>query len=63
MIDANSRLKQLAIWSIPVAIVVFALKYFAYYITGSVALYSDALESIVNVIAAIAAYVGFLISL
>ena len=63
MTDANSRLKQLAIWSIPVAIVVFALKYFAYYITGSVALYSDALESIVNVIAAIAAYVAILISM
>ena len=63
MTDANSRLKQLAIWSIPVAIVVFALKYFAYYVTGSVALYSDALESIVNVIAAIAAYVAILISM
>ena len=63
MTDADSRLKQLAIWSIPVAIVVFALKYFAYYITGSVALYSDALESIVNVIAAIAAYVAILISM
>lgn len=63
MTDADSRLKQLAIWSIPVAIVVFALKYFAYYVTGSVALYSDALESIVNVIAAIAAYVAILISM
>ncbi|WP_295963134.1 cation diffusion facilitator family transporter [uncultured Bartonella sp.] len=63
MTDANSRLKQLAIWSIPVAIVVFALKYFAYYITGSVALYSDALESIVNVIAAIGAFVAIIISM
>lgn len=63
MIDANSKLKQLAIWSIPVAIVVFALKYFAYYVTGSVALYSDALESIVNVIAAIAAYFAIIISM
>lgn len=63
MTDADSRLKQLAIWSIPVAIVVFALKYFAYYVTGSVALYSDALESIVNVIAAIAAYIAIIISM
>lgn len=63
MIDANSKLKQLAIWSIPVAIVVFVLKYFAYYVTGSVALYSDALESIVNVIAAIAAYIAIVISM
>ena len=33
-----------------------ALKYGAYYVTGSVALYSDALESIVNVVAAMAAW-------
>ncbi|MGE0627625.1 MAG: cation diffusion facilitator family transporter [Hyphomicrobiaceae bacterium] len=41
--------------SIGVAIVVMALKYLAYLATGSVALYSDALESIVNVLTAIAA--------
>lgn len=63
MIDANLRLKQLAIWSIPVAVIVFVLKYIAYYVTGSVALYSDALESIVNVIAAIAAWVAINISM
>jgi len=39
-----------AICSIIVALVVMALKYFAYRLTGSVALYSDALESIVNVV-------------
>jgi len=37
------------------ALGVMALKYLAYYMTGSVALYSDALESLVNVIAACAA--------
>jgi cation diffusion facilitator family transporter len=42
---------RLAAWSIPVALVVLALKLTAWRITGSVALYSDALESIVNVIA------------
>lgn len=41
--------------SIAVGIVVFALKYAAYRLTGSVSLYSDALESIVNVVAAGAA--------
>eukprot|EP01133_Synstelium_polycarpum_P030098 gene30098-37147_t len=35
---------------------VLALKYAAYHVTGSVALYSDALESIVNVVAALAAW-------
>jgi len=53
--NSTQRITRLAILSIPVAILVFALKYLAYYLTGSVALYSDALESIVNVIAAIAA--------
>lgn len=42
--------------SIPAAVLIFALKYLAYYLTGSVAIYSDALESIVNVIAAFAAW-------
>lgn len=53
--NSTQRITRMAIISIPVAILVFALKYLAYYLTGSVALYSDALESIVNVIAAIAA--------
>jgi cation diffusion facilitator family transporter len=35
-----------------VAAIVFGLKYLAYWVTGSVALYSDALESIVNLITA-----------
>jgi cation diffusion facilitator family transporter len=42
---------MLALWSIPVAVAVLALKFAAWWITDSVALYSDALESIVNVIA------------
>jgi cation diffusion facilitator family transporter len=45
------RIEALAAWSIPVALAVMALKFAAWWITGSVALYSDALESIVNVIA------------
>lgn len=46
-----SRAATLAAWSIPVALAVMGLKFVAWWITGSVALYSDALESIVNVIA------------
>jgi cation diffusion facilitator family transporter len=45
----------LAAWSIVVAVTVLALKTLAWWITGSVALYSDALESIVNVVTAMAA--------
>lgn len=54
--DARSRqLQQLAALSIAVALLVMGIKYLAYLRTGSVALYSDALESIVNVVTAIAA--------
>ncbi|WP_343312474.1 cation diffusion facilitator family transporter [Brucella sp. BE17] len=54
--DASLKVRRLAAWSIPVALGVMGLKYVAYMLTGSVALYSDALESIVNVIAAIGAW-------
>lgn len=54
--DTKKKIQRLAAWSIPVAFAVLALKYLAYHLTGSVALYSDALESIVNVIAAVAAW-------
>ena len=46
---------KLAIASVFVGLLVFGLKYLAYMMTGSVALYSDALETIVNVLAALAA--------
>lgn len=54
--DTKEKVRRLAAWSIPIAFAVMALKYLAYWLTGSVALYSDALESIVNVIAAIGAW-------
>jgi cation diffusion facilitator family transporter len=47
--------KRLAVWSVVIGTIVLGLKYFAYYLTGSIALYSDALESIVNVATAIVA--------
>jgi cation diffusion facilitator family transporter len=46
---------RLAVGSILVGLAVLGIKYLAYAVTGSVALYSDALESFVNVITAIAA--------
>ena len=52
------RLEILAACSIAVGLAVLALKYLAYYLTGSVALLSDAIESIVNVLTAIAALIA-----
>jgi cation diffusion facilitator family transporter len=49
------KLRLAAIASIAVAVLVLGLKYLAYWVTGSVALYSDALESIVNLITALVA--------
>ncbi len=49
------KVATLAAWSIFVAFAVLGLKAGAWWMTGSIALYSDALESIVNVIASGAA--------
>ncbi|OWX99794.1 MULTISPECIES: cation diffusion facilitator family transporter [unclassified Thioclava] len=49
---------KLAIGSIVVGVIVLAIKTFAWWITGSVALFSDALESTVNVATAIAALIA-----
>lgn len=51
----KQRVASLAGWSIVIAFGVMGLKFVAWKMTGSVALYSDALESIVNVITAGAA--------
>jgi cation diffusion facilitator family transporter len=56
------KIHKLAIGSIFVGTVVFVLKYAAYYITGSIALYSDALESIINVVTAVAAFLAVRLS-
>src|SRR5262245_50887254 len=49
---------QIATGSLAVSLAVLAIKFGAYLLTGSVALYSDALESIINVLTAIAAIVA-----
>lgn len=49
---------NIALISIAIGILVFALKYWAYWITGSVALFSDALETTVNVATALVAYIA-----
>jgi cation diffusion facilitator family transporter len=49
---------RLALWSLGIGIAVLALKALAAWLTGSIALYSDALESVVNVVTAIVAIVA-----
>lgn len=58
MPQASRIVRRLAFWSIPLAFGVMGLKFVAWHVTGSIALYSDALESIVNVIAALAAFLA-----
>ncbi len=57
------RAERIAIVSIFLGVVVLALKTVAWWITGSVALYSDALESIVNVVASIVALVAIRVAM
>src|SRR5215207_4640524 len=44
--------------SIAAALVTMALKFAAYFLTGSVSLFSDAFESIINLVAAVLAFVA-----
>jgi cation diffusion facilitator family transporter len=55
---SNNLTTRIALGSLVIAIAVLALKSFAAYATGSIALFSDALESVVNVITAIVALVA-----
>lgn len=52
------QIRRLAFWSILVSLFVMGIKFIAWWLTGSVALYSDALESIINVIASFVAWLA-----
>jgi cation diffusion facilitator family transporter len=58
----KSDASLIALGSIAIGIIVLALKFGAWWYTGSVALYSDALESTINVVAAVVAYAALRIS-
>src|SRR3546814_5870817 len=58
----HTTLYRLALGSIGNGVLVLGLKFLAWRLTGSVALYSDALESIINVATAIAAFVAVRVS-
>jgi cation diffusion facilitator family transporter len=52
---AANRTLAIAAASLLIGLIVLGLKFLAWYVTGSIALYSDALESIVNVVTALVA--------
>lgn len=54
----ENRTLAIAGASLLVGLIVLGLKFLAWYVTGSIALYSDALESIVNVVTAIVALIA-----
>ncbi|MGG7519066.1 cation diffusion facilitator family transporter [Allorhizobium undicola] len=56
MSDQDPIVRKLAFWGIPLSVGVLLLKLLAWWVTGSVALLSDGLESTVNVVAALIAY-------
>lgn len=56
--SGNRTILRLAFWGMPLSVGVMGLKMLAWWVTGSVALLSDGLESIVNVVAAVIAYVA-----
>lgn len=58
----SDKVAAFALANIAVAAAVMAIKYVAYVVSGSVALYSDALESVVNVMTAIAAFIAVRVS-
>ena len=57
-----NRVRSIALGSIAIGLIVLGLKYAAYWLTGSVALWSDAIESIVNVVTAISAFLAVRLS-
>jgi len=57
-----TRIERIATVSVAVALLVLGLKAGAWWVTGSVALYADALESVVNVAAAVAALAAIRLS-
>ncbi len=54
--NGDLTVRKLAMWGIPLSLGVMGLKMVAWWVTGSVALLSDGLESSVNVAAAFIAF-------
>jgi cation diffusion facilitator family transporter len=60
---AANKTLAIAATSILIGVIVLGLKGLAWWLTGSIALYSDALESIVNVVTAIGAFIAVRLAL
>lgn len=60
--SASQRTRSIALGSVAVAIMVLGLKLTAWWMTGSIALFSDALESIVNIATAMAALFAVIVA-
>lgn len=58
----SGRVRRLTVWTIVIGVAIFLLKAWAWWLTGSVALFSDAMESIVNVVASVAAWYAIRLS-
>ncbi|WEX07946.1 cation diffusion facilitator family transporter [Chelativorans sp. AA-79] len=58
----TSKIRRLSTWTILVGTAILALKFLAWWLTGSVALLSDAMESIVNVVASLVAWYAIRVS-
>ena len=61
-LDQPGLISRVAGANVAVSLAVIALKYGAYALSGSIALYSDALESVVNVMTAVAAVIAIRLS-
>lgn len=59
----DTKAIKIAYLSLGLSILIFIIKLLAYFLTRSVAIYSDAMESIVNIISATIALIGLRISL
>ncbi len=62
MVASRDRLTRFAWLSIAAAVATIALKFVAFWITGSVGLLSDAAESVVNLVAAVVALVALTVA-
>lgn len=51
LVNVNSEKQRIILWSVVISIVLLAVKFYSYILTGSNAILTDALESIVNVVA------------
>ncbi|AHA27705.1 cation diffusion facilitator family transporter [Candidatus Liberibacter americanus] len=55
-LNNNRAMLRIALWAIPISIIITLFKISAWYLTGFISLLSDGLESIINIVIAIISY-------